>query len=162
MRKSIVQADSDVRVELGTADAEGRPGGGGHRRHPVGHLVPKRRKRGAPGLGVAAHILHFSELQQQSERELLQNLLSKRIDSTRALIFQRVPKLQAEDQAIWWDTLNKMQKLFRKAALSLFTAGKISKDTMHNYFMSGRKRLAVRILFGVRLRFFFSHRKRGH
>lgn len=56
----------------------------------------------------------------------------------RISLSKRVPKLQAEDQAIWWDTLNKMQKLFRKAALSLFTAGKFSKDTMHNYFMSGK------------------------
>lgn len=50
---------------------------------------------------------------------------------------KRVPKLQAEDQAIWWDTLNKMQKLLRKAAASLHTASKFDKDIMHNYFMSG-------------------------
>lgn len=53
-------------------------------------------------------------------------------------IVQRVPKLQAEDQAIWWDTLNKMQKLLRKAAASLHAAGKFEKDLMHNYFMSGK------------------------
>lgn len=52
--------------------------------------------------------------------------------------FQRVPKLQAEDQAIWWDTLGKMQKLFRKASSQLYVSGKIDKDTMHNYFMSGK------------------------
>lgn len=45
--------------------------------------------------------------------------------------------MQAEDQAIWWDTLNKMQKILRKAAASLSTLSKIDKDTMHNYFMSG-------------------------
>lgn len=45
--------------------------------------------------------------------------------------------MQAEDQAIWWDTLNKMQKLLRKAAASLHAAGKFEKDLMHNYFMSG-------------------------
>lgn len=50
---------------------------------------------------------------------------------------QRVPKLQAEDQAIWWDTLGKMQKLLRKAAASLYANGKFDKDIMHNYFMSG-------------------------
>lgn len=50
---------------------------------------------------------------------------------------KRVPKLQAEDQAVWWDTLNKMQKLLRKAAASAFAAAKIDKDIMHNYFMSG-------------------------
>lgn len=57
------------------------------------------------------------------------------------LFFKRVPKLQAEDQAIWWDTLTKMQKLFRKSSLQLYNAGKIDKDTMHNYFMSGKSRL---------------------
>lgn len=45
--------------------------------------------------------------------------------------------MQAEDQAIWWDTLNKMQKLFRKAAASLHAQGKIDDEIMHNYFMSG-------------------------
>lgn len=52
---------------------------------------------------------------------------------------QRVPKLQAEDQAVWWDTLNKMQKLLRKAAASLGASNKMSKDDVHNYFMSGGK-----------------------
>lgn len=32
-----------------------------------------------------------------------------------------------------------MQKLFRKASISLFNSGKIDKDTMHNYYMSGIK-----------------------
>lgn len=49
-----------------------------------------------------------------------------------------MPKLQAEDQAIWWDILNKMQKLLRKAAASLFAANKFSKEITHNYFMSGK------------------------
>lgn len=48
-----------------------------------------------------------------------------------------MPKLQAEDQAVWWDTLNKMQKLLRKAAASLGASNKMSKDDVHNYFMSG-------------------------
>lgn len=52
-------------------------------------------------------------------------------------MLQRIPKLQQHDQAVWWDTLGKMQKLLRKAALSLANGGKIDKDTMHNYFMSG-------------------------
>lgn len=30
-----------------------------------------------------------------------------------------------------------MQKILRKAAASLSTTGKIDKDQMHNYFMSG-------------------------
>lgn len=54
-------------------------------------------------------------------------------------VFKRIPKLQQEDQAIWWDTMCKMQKLFRKGAQSLFNAGKFDKDTMHNYFMSGKR-----------------------
>lgn len=54
-------------------------------------------------------------------------------------IFKRIPKLQQEDQAIWWDTMCKMQKLFRKGAQSLFNSGKFDKDTMHNYFMSGKR-----------------------
>lgn len=53
-------------------------------------------------------------------------------------MIQRVPKLQAEDQAIWWDTLNKMQKILRKAAGSLGTNARLDKDQMHNYFMSGK------------------------
>lgn len=59
------------------------------------------------------------------------------------MILQRIPKLQAEDQAIWWDTLNKMQKLFRKSAHSLHTQGKIDDETMHNYFMSGNYHLSI-------------------
>lgn len=56
-------------------------------------------------------------------------------------LFQRIPKLQQHDQAVWWDTLGKMQKLLRKAALSLANSDKIDKDTMHNYFMSGEVHL---------------------
>jgi len=55
----------------------------------------------------------------------------------RQFVLQRIPKLQQHDQAVWWDTLSKMQKLLRKAALSLANSGKMDKDTMHNYFMSG-------------------------
>lgn len=32
----------------------------------------------------------------------------------------------------------KMQKIFRKGAQSLYNSGKFDKDTMHNYFMSGK------------------------
>lgn len=48
-----------------------------------------------------------------------------------------MPKLQAQDQAAWWDTLGKMQKVLRKAAQSLYNDNKMDKDAMHNYFMSG-------------------------
>lgn len=33
----------------------------------------------------------------------------------------------------------KMQKLFRKGAQSLYNSGKFDKETMHNYFMSGKQ-----------------------
>ncbi|KAJ8982590.1 hypothetical protein NQ317_005062 [Molorchus minor] len=52
---------------------------------------------------------------------------------------KRIPKLQAEDQAKWWDTLGKFQKLFRKASSSLHQQGKMDRDAMHNYFMSERE-----------------------
>lgn len=63
---------------------------------------------------------------------------------------KRVPKLQAEDQAVWWDTLTKMQKLLRKGALSLQTAGKIDKDTMHSYFMSVTEREVINGVLNVK------------
>ncbi|XP_055907671.1 NACHT and WD repeat domain-containing protein 2 [Eupeodes corollae] len=63
---------------------------------------------------------------------------------------KRVPKLQAEDQAVWWDTLNKMQKLLRKAALSLNTNGKMDKETMHNYFMSVTEREVINGILNVK------------
>ena len=50
---------------------------------------------------------------------------------------QRVPKLQQEDQAKWWDTLDRMQKLLRKAATTLYSQGQLDFDSMHNYLMSG-------------------------
>ncbi|XP_012269999.1 NACHT and WD repeat domain-containing protein 2 [Orussus abietinus] len=63
---------------------------------------------------------------------------------------KRVPKLQQEDQAIWWDTMTKMQKLFRKGAQSLFNAGKFDKDTMHNYFMSVTEREVINGILNVK------------
>ncbi|KAG7296838.1 hypothetical protein JYU34_019694 [Plutella xylostella] len=63
---------------------------------------------------------------------------------------KRVPKLQAEDQAVWWDTLTKMQKLFRKAALNLYNCGKIDKETMHNYFMSVTEREVINGVLNVK------------
>ncbi|XP_059619516.1 NACHT and WD repeat domain-containing protein 2 [Phlebotomus argentipes] len=63
---------------------------------------------------------------------------------------KRVPKLQAEDQAIWWDTLTKMQKLFRKATASLHAAGKLDKDQMHNYFMSVTEREVINGILNVK------------
>ncbi|KAI8121835.1 NACHT and WD repeat domain-containing protein 2 [Lucilia cuprina] len=63
---------------------------------------------------------------------------------------KRVPKLQAEDQAIWWDTLGKMQKLLRKAAASLGASGKMSKDAVHNYFMSVTEREVINGILNVK------------
>ncbi|KAJ0171169.1 hypothetical protein K1T71_013368 [Dendrolimus kikuchii] len=63
---------------------------------------------------------------------------------------KRVPKLQAEDQAVWWDTLGKMQKLFRKSSSQLYNAGKIDKDTMHNYFMSVTEREVINGILNVK------------
>jgi len=45
--------------------------------------------------------------------------------------------LQQEDQAKWWDTLDRMQKLLRKAATTLYAQGQLDFDSMHNYLMSG-------------------------
>ncbi|XP_026317171.1 NACHT and WD repeat domain-containing protein 2 [Hyposmocoma kahamanoa] len=63
---------------------------------------------------------------------------------------KRVPKLQAEDQAVWWDTLAKMQKLFRKSALQLYNTGKMDKDAMHNYFMSVTEREVINGVLNVK------------
>ncbi|CAB3365460.1 Hypothetical predicted protein [Cloeon dipterum] len=63
---------------------------------------------------------------------------------------KRVPKLQQQDQAIWWDTMVKMQKLLRKASQSLFNGGKIDKDTMHNYFMSVTEREIINGILNVK------------
>ncbi|KAF2895446.1 hypothetical protein ILUMI_10727 [Ignelater luminosus] len=63
---------------------------------------------------------------------------------------KRIPKLQAEDQAIWWDTLGKFQKLFRKAASTLFQQGKMDKDAMHNYFMSVTEREVINGILSVK------------
>ncbi|XP_014210635.1 NACHT and WD repeat domain-containing protein 2 [Copidosoma floridanum] len=63
---------------------------------------------------------------------------------------KRIPKLQQEDQAIWWETMVKMQKMFRKGAQSLFNNGKFDKDTMHNYFMSVTEREVINGLLNVK------------
>ncbi|XP_026816728.1 NACHT and WD repeat domain-containing protein 2 isoform X2 [Rhopalosiphum maidis] len=63
---------------------------------------------------------------------------------------KRIPKLQQQDQAIWWDTLAKMQKLFRKSSISLFNSGKIDKDTMHNYYMSVTEREVINGILKVK------------
>ncbi|XP_056633882.1 NACHT and WD repeat domain-containing protein 2 [Diorhabda sublineata] len=63
---------------------------------------------------------------------------------------KRIPKLQAEDQAKWWDTLGKFQKLFRKASSSLNQQGKMDDDAMHNYFMSVTEREVINGILNVK------------
>ncbi|XP_049825029.1 NACHT and WD repeat domain-containing protein 2 [Aethina tumida] len=63
---------------------------------------------------------------------------------------KRIPKLQAEDQAKWWDTLSKFQKLFRKAAASLNQQGKMDDDATHNYFMSVTEREVINGILNVK------------
>ncbi|KAJ8954195.1 hypothetical protein NQ318_005790 [Aromia moschata] len=63
---------------------------------------------------------------------------------------KRIPKLQAEDQAKWWDTLGKFQKLFRKASASLLQQGKMDHDAMHNYFMSVTEREVINGILNVK------------
>lgn len=63
---------------------------------------------------------------------------------------KRVPKLQQEDQAKWWDTLDRMQKLLRKAATTLFAQGQLDFDSMHNYLMSVTEREVIRGILNVR------------
>ena len=41
------------------------------------------------------------------------------------------------DQATWWETFGKLQRIMRKAAQVLFIAKKLDREQMHNYFMSG-------------------------
>ncbi|XP_063218680.1 NACHT and WD repeat domain-containing protein 2 [Bacillus rossius redtenbacheri] len=63
---------------------------------------------------------------------------------------KRIPKLQQHDQAVWWDTLAKMQKLLRKAAHSLGSNGKLDKETVHNYFMSVTEREVINGILNVK------------
>ncbi|KAL3831256.1 hypothetical protein ACJMK2_023030 [Sinanodonta woodiana] len=45
-----------------------------------------------------------------------------------------------QDQALWWETFSKLQRIMRKAAQVLFIAKKIDREQMHNYFMSVTER----------------------
>ncbi|XP_043227949.1 NACHT and WD repeat domain-containing protein 2-like isoform X1 [Amphibalanus amphitrite] len=63
---------------------------------------------------------------------------------------KRVPKLQQEDQATWWDNMCKMQKLFRKAAQTLYSTNKIDHEAMHNYFMAVTEREVIRGILSVK------------
>lgn len=50
------------------------------------------------------------------------------------------------DQAKWYETMEKLQTILRKAAQVLMVAKKIDREQMHNYFMSGGYRNNVYIL----------------
>jgi hypothetical protein len=49
------------------------------------------------------------------------------------------------DQATWWDTLGRLQRILRKAAQVLFIAKKLDREQMHNYFMSGKVQVLTNI-----------------
>lgn len=62
-----------------------------------------------------------------------------------------------------------MQKLFRKSSISLFNSGKIDKDTMHNYYMSGtrkkiKKIITIQIIITLTMckTIYYSDRERSH
>ncbi|GBL95129.1 hypothetical protein AVEN_206536-1, partial [Araneus ventricosus] len=61
----------------------------------------------------------------------------------------RAPKLQAADQATWWDTLDKLQKMLRKAANTLYISKRIDHDAMHNYMMSVTEREVINGILNV-------------
>uniref|UniRef100_T1J835 NACHT domain-containing protein n=1 Tax=Strigamia maritima TaxID=126957 RepID=T1J835_STRMM len=63
---------------------------------------------------------------------------------------KRTPKLQAQDQATWWLTLEKMQKLLRKAAEICLNQGIMDKDAVHNYFMSVTEREVINGILNVK------------
>jgi NACHT domain- and WD repeat-containing protein len=42
-----------------------------------------------------------------------------------------------DDQTAWWNILSRLQKMLRNAVTKLYESGKISREEMHNYFMSG-------------------------
>ncbi|KAF8794516.1 NACHT and WD repeat domain-containing protein 2 [Argiope bruennichi] len=62
---------------------------------------------------------------------------------------KRAPKLQAADQATWWDTLDKLQKMLRKAANTLYISKRIDHDAMHNYMMSVTEREVINGILNV-------------
>ncbi|GMT33781.1 hypothetical protein PFISCL1PPCAC_25078, partial [Pristionchus fissidentatus] len=55
----------------------------------------------------------------------------------------RIPKLQEQDAATWWETEEKMQQLLRKAARICYEKGFLSHEAQHNYFMSVTEREVI-------------------
>ncbi|XP_054714444.1 NACHT and WD repeat domain-containing protein 2-like [Uloborus diversus] len=62
---------------------------------------------------------------------------------------KRAPKLQQVDQATWWDTLEKLQKMLRKAASTLYAQKRMDHDAMHNYLMSVTEREVINGILNV-------------
>ena len=93
-------------------------------------------------MGVDTHLL---DLWYQKDTNAVPHIFILQPISSILVNFnnKRVPKLQSQDQAIWWDTLNKMQKLLRKAAHMCRVNGQIDDEIMHNYFMSVTEREVI-------------------
>lgn len=43
-----------------------------------------------------------------------------------------------DDQSAWWSVQSRLQKMLRKSAMKLYENGRLSREDMHNYFLSGR------------------------
>ncbi|OXA41694.1 NACHT and WD repeat domain-containing protein 2 [Folsomia candida] len=99
-------------------------------------------------MGVDTYLL---DLWYKKDTNAVPNVFILQPISTILLNFnnKRVPKLQSQDQAIWWDTLNKMQKLLRKAVHTCFLNGQVDHDAMHNYFMSVTEREVINGVLNV-------------
>ncbi|XP_070184794.1 NACHT domain- and WD repeat-containing protein 1-like, partial [Littorina saxatilis] len=76
--------------------------------------------------------------QQQGKLETNKNGLTKA--GARTGERQRHQRLMELDQNTWWETLGKIQRILRKAAQVLFLGRKLTRDQVHNYFMSVTER----------------------
>ena len=47
------------------------------------------------------------------------------------------------DQNAWWEIMERLQKMFRKAVQVLMMTRRMDRDQMHNYFMSGTKKIFI-------------------
>lgn len=50
---------------------------------------------------------------------------------------KKEPDMMAKDQGIWWETLSKLQKILRIAAIRLHEQKLMTDDEKHNYIMAG-------------------------
>ncbi|VDM45229.1 unnamed protein product [Toxocara canis] len=56
---------------------------------------------------------------------------------------KRIPKLQKQDAAAWWEAEASMQNSLRKAAKICYDRGYLTHEQMHNYFMSVTEREVI-------------------